>query len=337
MYKRQLKGHHNRLTAWSFGATVEHFLVPGIDYQDTVAGLRDNMLAVQAALLHDDLSFDAGAAERRYMRRVLRDLGYRTFVALEWLDEGSAAEDGLMPIVEAASELSHALLSAGTDPGQGVPLVHDWLARFAAHADAFPPEVAAAFPGLALPDWPDSRFLDAGVPQVLDGIRSALPNHTPAPEHVRAFAASPAFRAAGTLRRRYGPWSGDDRAWFNGWLHDLPHRDTDAELFATLPEPGAPVAAAALRLNKTLRRQAFPAALVVAMLDADAAEAPFLREDGTVEVAAVWWDNAPRIIPLDAETAAAISAIAAGQDLDPESLAPLLDAGVAIYLPPCRA
>lgn len=332
-----LKGHHNRLTAWSFGATVEHFLVAGVDYQDTVAGLRDNMLSVQSALLHDPLSFDAETAERRYMRRVLRDLGYRTFVALEWLDEGSAAEDGLMPIVEAAAALSGELLSPGADPGRGVALVHDWLARFSAYADAFPPEVAAAFPGLALPDWPDDRFLDAGLPQVMDGIRSALPNHSPSPEHVRAFALSTAFRSAGTLRQRYGPWSGDDQAWFNGWLHDLPHRDNDAELFATLPEPGAPIAASAVRLNQTLRRQAFPASLVAAVLDADATEAPFLRADGTVEVAAVWWDNAPRIIPLDAETTGALEAIAAGRPLSLEALSPLLDAGVAIYLPPCRS
>lgn len=331
-----LLGHYNRITAWSFGATVEHFLVAGEDYAETVSGLRDRLVSVHDRLLSAPLALDTAGAMRRRMRRQLRDLGYRTFVALEWLEEGSAAEDTLMPAIEAAAELSADLLSPGSDPADGHALIADWLARFASCADQFPPEVAAPFAGLAHPGWPDDRFISAGLPQLMEGLGSALPNHTPAEAVVTTFARSPAFQAEGTLRARYGPWCGDDLAWFNGWLHDLPHRDKDAELFAVLPDDDEPVLPSSVRLNQTLRRQAFPAAVVAAVLDEDAAGPDFQQEDGTVEVAAVWWEGGPRIVPLDDETRAALDAIAAGEVLAADALAPLLAATVAVYLPSCR-
>jgi hypothetical protein len=330
-----LRGHYSRLTAWSFGATVEHFLVADEDYEDTVEDLQDRLLSVRRQLLCAPLSLDPALAERRRTRRMLRDLGYRTFVALEWLDEGSPAEDTLMPAIDAAAELSSALLS-GADPQAAIPLIGDWLDRLASCADQFPPEVAASFEGLAWGWWPTPRLIDAGLPQLTEGIASALPVHTPDPATVRAFARSAVFSSSGSLRRRYGPWCGDDRAWFSSWLHDLPHTDRDAELFATLPEDETePLSPAALRLNQTLRRQVFPAALVALVLDEDAAGPPFLREDGCVEMAAVWWAGEPRIVPLDPGTAEAIAAIVAGEVLDREALKPLLESGVAVYLPPC--
>jgi len=331
-----LKGHAPRLTAWSFGATVEHFLIPGVDYSDTVTDLRDQMLAVRSALLSAELWPDPDAAARGRMRRVLRDIGYRTFVALEWLNEGSDAEATLMPVIEAAATLSARLHEGVSLPDEGVALVGEWSDRVAACADAFPPEVSAPLAGLAYDWWPDDRFIDAGLPQVLDGVRSALPNHTPDPAVVARFVRAPAFQRLGTLRQRYGAWCGDDRAWFNGWLHDLPHKDVDGELFAVLPEEGAPVPPAAVRLNRTLRRRAFPATLVAAMLDADAAAPPYLRDDGSVEVAAVWWEGSTRIVPVDPETGAAIDAIAAGEALDSDTLGSLLNAAIAVYLPPAR-
>lgn len=332
-----LKGHHNRLTAWSFGATVEHFLVDGVDYQSSPHALRDHMLSIQQSMLEDTITIDAAASQRRFARRVLRMLGYRTFVALEWLSEGSTAEDALMPVVEAAAELSRDLLESSTDPRACEDVVAAWLQCFADHASAFPPEIQSSFEGMAVPGWHDDRFVQAALPQMLDGLSSAFPNHTPNPAAVLDFLNSTAFQAPGSLRRRYGPWSGDDRTWFNGWLHDLPHRDADAELFATLPDADTGVPTHTLRLNTTLRRQCFPASLVAKMLDADAAQGDFLRDDGSVEVAAVWWEGAPRIIPLDPATAAAIDAVAQNIPLPPDAVHPLLESGMVIYLPPCRS
>jgi hypothetical protein len=116
-----------------------------------------------------------------------------------------------------------------------------------------------------------------------------------------------------------------------GWLNDLPRRDPDAELFAGVPE-GA-VSPESLRLNTTLRRRRFAAPLVAELLDPSAIEAPFLGEDGTVELCAVWWGGVPRLIPLDPETAAAIDSVAAGEALSSESIEALVAAGVAVYLP----
>ncbi|MEL6346398.1 MAG: hypothetical protein AAFV53_25025 [Myxococcota bacterium] len=329
-----LKGHYNRLTAWSFGATIEHFFAPGVDYQPTVSGLSDQLRETLRMILQPAPPMDAGLAARARSRRILQDVGYRTFLALEWLEQNSVAEQTLLPALEDASRLCATLRDEDADI---TPVLIDLFARFDACAHRFPAPIAAAFDGLGYL-WADLST-DAGLRQLAEGLGSAFPDLLAPSDRgplARRFVQSAAFRGPGSLRARISGWSDDPALQIAGWVNDLPRRDEEAELFAVLPEDNDDPPPETIRLNRTLRRRRLPAAHVAAVLD-DAAAAPDLQDaDGHVELAAIWWADEPRLFPLDPETRAAIDALDRRAPIERAALNALLDAGVAIYAPPCR-
>lgn len=327
-----LKGHWNRLTAWSFGAWVERFLIDGVDYRSSIGGLIDHIVDTHTAMLSGTIAHDPQRAAVLRARRVLQDVGYRSLLALEWIDPDDAAAATLEPLLDAAGQLAGDAVAGQSTAEALQQATLGLLDALAAHADRFPAPIAAALPALGLTWWRQEAHIRAGASQLGAGLVSAFPAAMEDIDPVAAasvVAAEPGFQATASLRVRGGVLG--EPVALEGWLNDLPRRDPDAELFAGVPE-GA-VSPESLRLNTTLRRRRFAAPLVAELLDPSAIEAPFLGEDGTVELCAVWWGGVPRLIPLDPETAAAIDSVAAGEALSSESIEALVAAGVAVYLP----
>jgi hypothetical protein len=327
-----LKGHWNRLTAWSFGAWVERFLLDGVDYHSTISGLTAHIEDVHERMLCGVISYDPQRAAVLRARRVLQDVGYRALLALEWIDPEDVAAEAIEPLLDDAGQLAADGAGGGVSAEALEQATVGILDALAAHAGRFPDPVAAALPALGLTWWRRGAHIAAGAPILAEGLLSAFPSALPDTDPVaiaQRLAADPGFEATASLRVRGGVL-GEEVA-LEGWLNDLPRRDPEAELFAGVPEGAVPPES--LRLNTTLRRRRFAAALVEELLGPSAAEPPFVDEAGTVELCAVWWGGAPRIIPVDDETAEAIDAVGAGEPLPAESVEALVAAGVAVYLP----
>ena len=327
-----LKGHWNRLTAWSFGSWVERFLVEGVDYHNSVTRLADHLDTVHGRLLSGNIAYDAQRADVLRARRVLTDVGYRALLALEWIDPDDIAAAAIEPVLDEAGAVSITAISGSVTPEQIHHTTLRLLDALNEQRDRFPPPVADALPALGLTWWRRSENIAAGAPIVAEGLQSAYPTALAEEDALAAasvVADSPDFETTASLLVRGGMIS--EAAALQGWLNDLPRRDPDAELFAGVPEGAVPPAT--LRLNTTLRRRRFSAAIVAEMLDASATEPPFVGPDGLVELCAVWWGGGARLIPVDGETAAAIEAISAGEALSSDAIEALVAAGVAVYLP----
>lgn len=330
-----LKGHWNRLTAWSFGAWVERFLVEGTDYQPTITALTENIDRVHRRLLSGSIGFDPQRAAVLRARRVLLDVGYRSLLALEWIDPDDVAAGAIEPLLDDAGGIAkdavHGTVSVEALQQSTISL----LDALATHRARFPEPIADALPALGLRWWRQPEHIAAAVPILSEGLTSAFPSALDGidPGPIAAtLAADPGFETTASLRVRGGGIR--EAAALEGWLNDLPRRDPDAELFAGVPEGAVPPST--LRLNTTLRRRRFSAAIVSDLLDPSAVEAPYLGADGQVELCAVWWGGDPRLIPLDPDTAQAIDDVAAGVVLSAESIEALVAAGVAVYLPVVR-
>ncbi|MFT5685184.1 MAG: hypothetical protein ACI8RZ_006133 [Myxococcota bacterium] len=327
-----LKGHWNRLTAWSFGAWVERFLIDGVDYRSSIAGLIEHLSDTHTRMLSGTIDYDPERAAILRARRVLQDVGYRSLLALEWIDPEDAAAQAIEPLLDAAGQLAGDAVRGQATAEALQQATLNLLDTLATHSGRFPEPVAAALPALGLSWWRKDAHIRAGAPILAEGLISAFPSALEDTDPVAAaeqLAADPGFETTASLRVR-GGILGESVA-LEGWLNDLPRRDPDAELFAGVPEGAVPPES--LRLNTTLRRRRFAATLVAELLDPSAVEAPFVDADGSVELCAVWWGGGARLIPLDAETAAAIDAVAAGEALSSESIDALVAAGVAVYLP----
>lgn len=327
-----LKGHWNRLTAWSFGAWVERFLVEGTDYRRSLSALSEHIDGVHRRLLSGSIEYDPERAAVLRARRVLLDVGYRALLALEWIDPDDVAAGAIEPLLDVCGGIAKESVQGGVSVDTLQQSTLSLLEALATHRERFPAHIADALPALGLCWWRKPEHIAAAVPILSEGLTSAFPSALDGADLgpiATELATDPSFATTASLRVRGGGIS--EAAALEGWLHDLPRRDPDAELFAGVPEGAVPPST--LRLNTTLRRRRFSAAIVSELLDPSAVEVPYLGEDGRVELCAVWWGGDPRLIPLDPETAQAIDAVAAGVALSAESIEALVAAGVAVYLP----
>lgn len=352
-----LRGHWNRLTAWSFGAWIEAFCLPGVDYHEHAAAMMEAVAGVARRLVSGTLELSPADAALRRTRRVLQDLGYRTLVAMEgWTgSRGDRAEALLTPILEEAGGLCAELWEASMGEGaaaEAAARARDLLPAWVEALDRVAPREPLAALGVT---WPDLEALTGlspedqrqrGLPQLIDGLRQAAPLTAAAGVRLRslalAFAASPHMGAGARLAVRLGRWAEDaptsvlsaavaERARFEGWLDAEPRQDEEAELFGALPDEGADlVRGGRLRPHRTLRRGHLSAALA----------AEVLGEAGAVDVAAVRVRGEPRILPLDDASAAALDALTSDQpparwlaEVDPQVLGALLEHGFAVWLP----
>jgi len=326
-----LTSHWPRLTAWSFGAWVERFLVDGVDYfSDLRAYMRHAGVTAQR-LVSGVLTCSNERFVRQRARRVLQDVGYRTLLVLEWLEEGSAsaerAEAALMPHLDVLAERCLALQVDGNAALETAPLVsalRDTFQRDVVPHVSLPDAVVQGFGGLGI-GWSQPETLtgqtrramiDVAWPQLVKGWESAAPNAAerhPAEsvrEALQASVAAPGFDGLGPLATRLRDvWpdvsSEELLEWLDldAWWSVPPHRDEEAEIFAILPDAWDDVRAGRgeLRLHMTLRRTSLSAQVAAALIGSPPCEVAGIRHRGE-----------QRLLPLDNVLSTVINAVAAG-------------------------
>lgn len=351
-----LRAHYNRVTAWSFGRWMEMFMVDGVDYFSTLEDLRQNVGRSLRHLVSGTLEV---TAERHLVRRTrsqLQDLGYRLFVALEWLDpeakQTASTEDHLMPLIEEAAHLSDAL----RDDPTVVEAALDHFARtchaFSQVAPRFPDDIADAFLGFGYRFIDPRVFADAAMGQILTGLEDGMP-HTGSRlsqpiETLRRFTASPIFDDPGRLSGRFGCWlAGEDdqpdslraAARFEAFANAEPRTDDEATNFAALPERAGELRhrPGRLRPHATLRRDTFSAGAVADVTGAD------IDRTGDVDVAASLVDGDLRLVIEDEHTAQVLDRVIAGESIDQwwdfalaDAIMQLLENSLITWLPAPR-
>ncbi len=334
------KAHWERMTAWSFGAWVELFCIEGVDYAASCAAMHARVEGLAREAVCGELPLplegeleEVGAARAR---QELRDLGQRCLVWIEARDD-DALEAELWPVLEQM---------AGACRQRRETAVYDeareaLLTRLEALASATAEgAIRVACTGAMWRDWSQSPQVRA---QIDEGLRSASSARLEAlgPDELREFLAHESFAGPGELRRRLANWveSGGlpDSARAELWSLELclrarPHVDLEAEHFACMPdEEAADWPPGQLRAHASLRRGRWSAAAVTRLLGWDTGEA------STLELACVYVDNEARVIEADAEIAAALDALEAGERPPLDELArSLLRAGLWVWLPTPR-
>lgn len=358
-----MRSHWNRMTAWSFGVWAETFLSDGVDYFSSLERYLDHLGQTTRRLLSGEVGADAQHFEVLRGRRAVQDVAYRIYVALGWLEVGSTklreAEERLMPQLEQAAHHVHHVVDEDQLADYSDDVVLDLLASFDKVREHFPEPVARAVPALGYTWCEPERFVIAGHEQLEAGLGEAVPLAVELLEDdldavVDAFAMSEAFRGHGRLAARFAEWMmqghadelaedasverAAELAEFEAWAMDPPTKDRDAELFACLPgsldefalRPGT------ARLNATLSRRAF-SPMIVAQVTNDPGMA---RSDEEVEMARIFMRGELRLVVVGAGAERIFDAIEEGEprrewvaDVDPESLASLLENGFVIWLP----
>lgn len=301
-----LRGHWNRITAWSFGAWVELFLRPGVDYFESTADMLAHVRGLLPRVLCEPIAIDPAAAARARTRRFTQDVGYRILRVIETLDDDAEAE--LRPVLEALAEHD--------DPE---PALHELDER-----------LRLALAG----GWTWRPAPEPSIDLVMDGLRSGLPRSLEARDdawlraQVKRFVASPAFAGRGELFVRFAAFVDDDAIAFEAWLRARPSVDLEAERFAAIPD-GTPEAGT-LRCNATLRTGTFSANALRTVLDWSDDEIA----DDVVELVAVHWGGEPRAFVLDAEPRRVLEAARQGRWAgDADTRAALLLCGTLVWLP----
>lgn len=275
-----LRGHFNRVTAWSFGRWVERFLVAGEDYHDDLAGYARHILEVAHRLLTGTIAPDPERIRRLRARRILRDVGYRLLLAAEHLPENTDIE-AIELALDEASEASHALRV----PGTTIPRLWDLVDRMIEaprklRARKPPTEVFRAIGSLGYvcdalltvtpqprPPFaaPAAKFLGEGL---VDACPQTMNRVVEVAVVAEAFASSEAFGRSGTLAGRFAAWLQApspgvevapltaELAAFEAWTRQPPHQDELAETFASIPPDDGALRGplSRLRANLTLRR-----------------------------------------------------------------------------------
>lgn len=367
-----LKGHWNRLTAWSFGAWTERFLMDGEDYFSDLTAYASKITKVARELVSGPLTLDPAAFERLRARKVLQDVAYRAHLLLEHFEDGSAAsrraEDALKPHLDHIARLCRMFwdATAKPDPRREVPATIRGLIQSLDDAlkplHGLPDHLKERFLSLGYV-WPNAS-LQTGLPatphftardQLLDGLRSACPkmvaqikDENVLKELASDFAASPSFASArDLLASRFATWydSHPQRdiyaaalANFEAWTALPPLRDEEAEDFGVLPESTDQLAHGTLRCHLTLRVDEWPAWIAAETLEQDLDDDD--DEWDSVYLAVIWHNGELRAAQIDPDTAELCRAIQNQEDFSSwfnedriEALELLLENSFLVWLP----
>jgi hypothetical protein len=351
-----MQSHWNRATAWSFGVWVETFLKDGVDYFSSLQRYADHQARLGRQLLSGSVEADADSFETARGRRAVQDVAYRLYLALSWLEPGTArlreAEERLMPHLEQAAHHVHHIEEDEKLAEFSDDVVLDLLGAFERTRGLFPDEIGQAMGALGYTWMEPQRFAVAGASQVSEGLEQAVPLVCErVGEQLDAlavdFGRSEAFGSHGRLASRFARFLADsgradeqaaELARFEAWAMAPPTRDRDAELFGAIPRNVDELAIrpGRLRLNTTLRRASFaPEVVARATADDGLADA---SED--IAMARIFMRGELRMVVVDTAEAHILAAVAAGQprhdwvaDVDPDVLANLLENGFIVWLP----
>lgn len=334
-----LRGHWNRTTAWSFGAWIEGFLIPGVDYYEDLSDYLQHIRAVATSLVSGSLRLEPKRFEALRLRRIAQDAAYRTLLALEWLEEGSAAsravEVTVMPVLEHLARVSGDLVHS-YEARWGTEEALDQLLEVLGHVrTALPAEVADSLLAFGLSFWPPGRDPDWEAANVREGLTQAMPQTLERVDDaaVGSFVESDDVEGPGRISSRFAdhlralgsPQA--DLARFEAWAQEDPRRDDDAEHFAAVPSRPEEVEAQRLRFNETFRRAAFSAEALEGIV-------ALPSHSGFVELAGAYFGGALRMMLVDRRLAAVLEAVRAGEvPADFESLVDLIENGIVLWLP----
>ncbi len=323
-----LRGHWNRLTAWSFGAWVERFARPGQERFTTCSDHLQHVRDLARRLLHAPWDLDPlPVRQRRRTKRWISDLAYRVLLHVEALDSDQA-EDELLPPLDALAEQ---LDDPEADP-QAV------VADLESRLRSLDPAAAERTLGggwLWRPPSPGSLTM------LQEGLRSALPRALADQEpttlqactHGLALAdqhAQPrdlASRAADVLATTI-PRPPAEAARFEAWLRRGPRIDLEAERFAALPDETP--SGGRVRVNATYREGVFPASAVAAVLGAEPEPA------AEVVLGAVHWNGEARVVDVDDPVRQALRAAREGVVSPGAATTTLLERGFIVWMPDVR-
>ncbi|TNE44607.1 MAG: hypothetical protein EP343_28525 [Deltaproteobacteria bacterium] len=340
-----LYSHWPRLTAWSFGSWVEHFLQDGTDYFSTLPHYMQRIADVSQQMVAGDCDMNEETYLRLRNRRAIQDLGYRAFLALEWLEEGTRAamraETALLPLMEEGGTLSQTLLNQEVPHEQCA----DWMNAVVTAVDTtignarnVPAEVTQSFAALGYSWWSDKEAespLEAAMNEqaqaiVQEGLESGAPQgwerwqkHHNADE-LQGFLASTEFQQPGRLIQRFYAWynaqpnaDAETVEWFHfeSWLHQEPLRDEAAERFAVLPDALTDLLQqkGTLRSHSTLRIERWSASLISEVLGET-------LEEPDASLAAIISNGEPRLMLLDDITSDCLTTVACLRPLPEEFL-----------------
>lgn len=339
-----LLGHWPRLTAWSFGAWIEHFMVAGEDYVTSTAALAERVATTARTIMTKELQIDAEAAARRRVRRGLQDLGYRALLALEHADDEGV--DAVWPALEEVAAHAGALQEPSSTAA--IDSARESGARLlTALADraGLPEPVRHALPAQGHVAAPSGRIAPEALPGLVAGLQSGLSDTLVSGRDETllpvawSFARSPSFGGPEELRVRFAGFvqheSPDgldaDAIALESWLRRRPHRDAEAERFGGVPpEDTTELGPGRLRPNATFRRGIFPGETATHLLDWPPGEE-------RVELCAVWLHGEPRVVEVTPELVAILEAIDEGRALPlDEDLRSLIEGGVLVWLPTPR-
>jgi hypothetical protein len=328
-----LRGHWNRLTSWSFGSWIEHFMVDGEDYFSDLEAHHHHQEEVWSWLMSGE-KVSQEHAQRNRKRRMLQDMGYRTLQVLESCPDEDVEQE-IWPLLEHAAELASQLREQDVDIQDVEQAIDQISTGFTLFFDRLSEELLEALPQLG--------YLWSDLPKtglyVVEGLRSGL-HDSLAPIHdlpavTEAFIADPIFTESRELRQRFADWAKKklpepfcEGLRLESWLRAAPHRDEEAELFAALPEESW--GEGSLRLNRTFRRSLFSASIVAEILGWDVSE-------GELDLICIWSSEGPQLFELEAEHALLVEQVQEGRlpelEANRADLEGLLGVGVLVWLP----
>lgn len=353
-----LRGHWNRVTAWSFGAWAERFLIDGEDYFSTLEPAFARAANVARDLTSGPLSASLPQARARRARRALQDMGYRLFLALEWL-EAAAASSAAARRAAGAAQRALQLASPACAALLNDPLAdpRDAFAALREAALTLDPLLPDPLQGALLATgylWFDLEPLtglrledqtQAATPSLIEGIQSAAPMSAQGAIELlhgdlHGFVSG-VFQEAGPLASRWASWLEAAKspaaalARYEAALARGPLEDEEAEDFATIPEDLGELswAPGALRLHATLRRVWLPLEVAEELLEA----LPDEVED-EVELAIFFVRGESRVVVVDEGLRGFLEADGEPRAawlslLSTEALEALLDEGLLVWLP----
>ena len=324
-----LKGHWNRLTAWSFGAFIERFMIPEVDYCPTIEGLISRVESLFGKVLSGGVVVDPARGLQTRLRRVLQDVGYRSFMALEWCDDPQV-EETILPAIDACADLAHRLLQEDINAQTVFQSLDELEACFAMFSDKFPAEVLQAFPHLGY-RWHSKKHATHSVSL---GLMSAFPETTVDTQwqgEVDEFVSSSEFMNLGPLSVRFANWYNAHRTSQFGeklslesWLLHKVDADLEGEMFGVLP-PESGWTDGVVRCNSSMRRRVFSPAAIQHLLGWDTE---------TNELCSIIYRGELQLIPVEPEVAKVFSLVVNGGKPQLSPLVwELLESGFLIWEP----
>ena len=348
-------GHWNRMTAWSMGAWMERFLVPGRDYFQKVEEQARWVMQVHAELLSAEIQVSGEEHVVLKQRRYFQEYAYRLYVALEHLDEGSAAAASAEAALEPALVgIERWCQGEGALEGESFEALTSLLDGCVGEASAFfPPVVAESLGGLGFAGRAGERGLHGDL--VREGLQSTFTHFEEAnaycAEPLEAFVESPFFCAPGRLGVRYLKWlqAGDEplpgeygeELEFEMALVNSLGRDEEGEHFGACPadEENVNFGEGRLRLNTTARRLRTTDRIARTILGFSAEDVEAGCFGGHVHVGVASFKGSVRAIPLTASLWETWGSVDAGEVMNEQQRADvllLLERAFVVWLPTPR-